>query len=666
MSEITWSLMHPTPLDAEYMKRVVAEADASPVKVDSFEICAECHGLLGGLDGLSFYDRYPSLQRNNQAVAANIATLKEVLKIAHDSGRPVYYWHREVTVPDGLVKLIPELLDRKGEFNLLGQAFEDLLRYKFQQAFDNVPELDGIVLTLTEADYSAIHNSTPELYPPEQVVAKVAGIFADELQKRGKRFILRSFGSIAKDYEDILAGASLLEKQGIRFEVETKITPYDFNPFLPENPFLHHTGNLTLGAECDSLGEFLGAGYLPAENTANILRWVKGAQKAGVNRFAIRCDRVGNNVFEKYPLNLFAYMRAISDENVTAEQIENEYFSSYPPKIQPDMKKLSRLGLEAILKTNYLKGNLIFHQFPPKVSLKYLKAGGFFGCFKEHVPLKALAEIWSILSGNSTGTRAELLSEKNAAVTMVQDGIAIIESEKADLPESEYLRLKELWSNLLCASECILAFCTCTAAYFDDMEQMSPEHPKLSAAVKNAEKIFLKYDDTGTAMESNEGFVNGMERNLFLSKNDIADVYPRPLRGMLRLIQEEYEAEYRARMKYGNWQDLFIPGSITDEWRCERAMHGCHAAMKENRLCRIIGNQVFPNGTLGFELNAEQERNMICFAGQGNARITVNGECYEEELTENTSLTVAPGRKFHVILQGLSGDYPILFAAGIR
>ena len=37
--EITWSLMHPTPLDVDYMKLVVKKA--AEYRVDSFEICAD-------------------------------------------------------------------------------------------------------------------------------------------------------------------------------------------------------------------------------------------------------------------------------------------------------------------------------------------------------------------------------------------------------------------------------------------------------------------------------------------------------------------------------------------------------------------------------------------------------------------------------------------------
>lgn len=666
MPELSWSLMHPTALDAEYMKRVVQEADASPVKVDSFEICAECHGLLGGLDGLCFYDRYPALQRDNSAVAANIAKMREILRLAHESGRPVYYWHREVTVPDGLVKLVPALLDDKGEFNLLGDAFEELLRYKFQQAFENVPELDGIVLTLTEADYSAIHNSAPELYPPEKVVAKVAGIFADELHKRGKRFILRSFGSIAKDYEDILAGAALLDRQGVRFEVETKITPYDFDPFLPENPFLHHTGNLSLGAECDSLGEFLGAGYLPAENTANIVRWVRGAQMKKVDRFAIRCDRVGNNVFTQYPLNLYAYMRAISEQDISAGQIEQDYFSRYPAEIRDQLLRLSHMGIETVLKTNYVRGNLIFHQFPPKPSFKYLKAGGFFACFKEHVPLKALDGIWSILFQQTTGSHHELAAEKEAAVKMANEGIAIVNALMGKIPDAEYVRLNKLWHNLLCAAECLQAFCACVIAYFEDMAVLSADHPNLTAAMDTAEQVFLRYDASGETLKVQGGFVNGQERDAFILRNNIADIYPRPLRGMLQLLSEEYGAELAARRKYCAWDDLYVAGAITDEWRSERTMHGCHATLQDGQLCRIVGNQVFPNGTLGFELNGKQPHDSVLLSGQGTAEIVVNGKSFITELTPETCLKVERGNCFHLLVKGIAGGYPVLFAAGLR
>lgn len=617
--------MHPTPLDADYMRRVVREADASPYRVDSFEICAMCHSLLGGLDGLSHYVDYPELKLDHAAIDANIRTLREILDIAHKSGRPVYYWHREVTVPSGLVDLIPGLLDAKQEFNLLGTPFEKLLRYKLTQAFTAVSELDGVVLTLTEADYSAIHNSTPEKYPPAEVVSKVAGIFHDELAKRGKRFILRSFGSIAKDYQDILAGARMLSDKGSFFEIETKITPYDFDPFLPENPFLKHTGELTLCAECDSLGEFLGAGNLPAENVDNIVRWVRAARMENVDRFAIRVDRVGNHVFDAYPVNLYAYMWAINDPEASPEDIYTAFAGThYPEACRAELIALGKQGLEAVLKTHFIRGNVIFHQNPPNASFKYFKAGGFFANFAENVKLEHLSGIWSVLSGQRTGMRREILEEKRQAVILAQDGLSRLEKLRPLLPEKEYCRLTRQWNNLFCAAKSVEAFCMCVAAYFEDMEKGDPKHAVLMKAIAVADRI---YSEWNPAESEKVESVNGMEHNPFQLRNKIADIYPGPLRTLSHMLEEEYDAEFAASHDpaFQNAIDLVIPGAVTDEWRCGRYMHACHAILKDGRPCRIVGNPVFPNGTLTLEMAGTSTPSELLLKGYGSISLKING-----------------------------------------
>ncbi|MBP5181800.1 MAG: hypothetical protein J6331_02105, partial [Lentisphaeria bacterium] len=555
-------------------------------------------------------------------------------------------------------------LDEKGEFDLLGEAFTELLRCKIDEAFGSVPELDGIVLTLTEADYSAIHNSTPDLYPPEKVVEHVTKVFYEELARRGKRLILRSFGSIAKDYEDILAGAKMASDENMRFEVETKITPYDFDPFLPENPFLRHTGKLTLGAECDCLGEFLGAGNLPAENVENILRWVRAAQAAKVDRYAIRLDRVGNNVFDCYPVNIYAYMRAINAKSVSAEEIRNDFASSrYPGSCREELVSLGRQGLEAILKMNYIKGNVIFHQTPPHASFKYFKAGGFFSNFKENVPLKYNSGIWGVLSGNRTGTRKKLLAEKEKALSLAKDGFARVKKLEKLLPAEEFTRLSRLWSNLVCAAECILIFCRCTAAYFDSMEENDPTAAKLKKAVAEGEKFFRSLD---VKKSGKEVFFNGLDRGLFDVRKNILQVYAAPLRALCGMLHEEYEAEFAARhlKEMKKAEDLIVPGGITDEWRCERFMHACHAVLEEGVLSRIVGNQVFPNGTLETVMHGkENAAHVLKIRGEGELFVTVNGRKktvlrLDGKTTER--LALPRGRHYTITFARGKKDFPRL------
>ena len=665
--EITWSLMHPTPLNPRYMRQVVREADSSPVKVNSFEICAMCHSTLGGLDGLGHYEGYNLPDLDHQAIDENIKKLTEILDIAHKSGRPVYYWHREVTVPRGLVDQIPGLLDEKGEFDLLGEAYENLIRLKFKQAYDNIPDLDGVVLTLTEADFSAIHNSTPEKYPPAEVVRKVAGIFYDELTKRGKRFILRSFGSIAQDYLDILAGAELLAAEGKHFEVETKITPYDFDPFLPENPFLKQIDGLTLSAECDSLGEFLGAGRLPAHFPEYIVNWVRSAQKAGVSRFTIRTDRKHSSVFDTYPVNLNAYMRAITEKEVTADVVREEFFTSrYGEETGKILNELGKKGLSAVLKAHFVRGNVVFHQNPPEPSFKYLKAGGFFANFKEHVPLKNLENIWAVLSHQSTVSRHEILEEKLEALSIAQNGLDKLESLKNTLSASDYTVLSDQWQNLFCCCSSMAAFCRCVCAYFDDMESFDAAGSNLAAAISEAEKVYAKwsYKTQNAAV-----FVNGMEETKCDDFRAISQVYPAPLETLSRMLTEEYSAEFAARTakELDGAVDFIIPGAITDEWRCERAMHACHAILKNGRPCRIVGNQVFPNGTLGFTLEGNNNPIVLYLKGYGSFNITVNGrDSFNAVLNGTQEFALNCTGKVHIKLSRNDGtDYPEIFAAAL-
>ena len=453
--EITWSLMHPTALDPDYLRRVIREAESGRWHVDSFELCARCHSPLGGLDGLLPAAATAGLDVDRAAINANIALLREILAAAHASKRPLYYWHREVTTAPGTLRLHPELLDGNGEFDLLGQPFERLLRAKIAGAFESVPELDGIVLTLTEAEYSVLHNSRPEKYPPAEVVRRIAGIFCDELEQRGKRFILRSFGSIDADYRSILAGAELLAAEGRRFEIETKITPFDFDPFLPENPYLVHTGGLALGAEFDVLGEFLGAGLLPAEDIEGTLRRVAAARRAGVDRYAIRLDRGGRSVFDTQPANLEACMAAIADPELTAETFRSAAARRRhrTPEVGRALDALAQRGFEAVLKTHFVHGNVIFHVNPPGRTLGILKASGFFAFFSEQVPLRHLAGIWSILADHTTGTRAELLAEKEEAAALAAAGLNEAETLRSQLPAAEYEGLRRRWRTLLGAAE---------------------------------------------------------------------------------------------------------------------------------------------------------------------------------------------------------------------
>jgi hypothetical protein len=93
--EISWSIMHPTAIDVDYMKRVVAKA-AEYGGVDSFEACGDCHSAYGGINGLSMLEPYPNAHAlvDPASVRKARAELREICRLAHSIGKPLYYWHR--------------------------------------------------------------------------------------------------------------------------------------------------------------------------------------------------------------------------------------------------------------------------------------------------------------------------------------------------------------------------------------------------------------------------------------------------------------------------------------------------------------------------------------------------------------------------------------------
>lgn len=148
------------------MQKVIEESEGRIV--DNFEICGACNAFTrGSLDGLLMFEEYPLAMaaQDSAAVRHNQKSLKRIVEMCHEAGKKVVYWHREVLCNPGMVASVPELLNAEGEFDLLGEEYEKFLRYKICKTFELVPDLDGLVLTLTEASFSAIHNSRPDLYP---------------------------------------------------------------------------------------------------------------------------------------------------------------------------------------------------------------------------------------------------------------------------------------------------------------------------------------------------------------------------------------------------------------------------------------------------------------------------------------------------------------------
>jgi len=599
--EISWSIMHPTAIDTNYMARVAAKA-AEYGGVDSFEVCGDCHRGYSGINGLSMLERYPHAHANVDpaAVEQNRREMAAICEIAHAAGKPLYYWHREIFIPKGLLEDLPGLLDADGEFDLLGNDYRDWLRYKLDETFRHCPGLDGIVLTLTEADYSVIHNSNPSRYPPQKVVEELVGLFAEEHERRGKRFILRSFGSNTQDYIDIIGGAKRAAAKHA-FEIETKVTEADFVPWLPKNPFLKKNPPLTLGAECDALGEYLSAGYLPAAQVGRIREYVESAREEGADRYTIRIDRVGNSIFDSaHEVNLYAYMRFIRDPSATEDGVIAEYAAKRFGDAAGEMANIVKGELEMIRNIHYVASNLVFHSFPLKANFKTVKAGGIFSVYRENSSLEATKDIWSILSHMRTPSHAQILAEKEKGLEMAEAGLKKIESLRGKMPADEYARQHRAFAAAVKAAKTLQAFAKCCVAYFEDMAARRDEPVSLRRESESAVRVIESMmDNPADDFTGNKAYFSVVGKNL-----DRA--YFAGARYYCRELLNEYACERSLRRAYearADVIDFVTVGGIYDDNRTIRTMHGAYTQTLPGRVVRQAGNPIFPNGTISVQFS---------------------------------------------------------------
>jgi hypothetical protein len=388
---------------------------------------------------------------------------------------------------------------------------------------------------------------------------------------------------------------------------------------LPPNPFLKKIPGLSLGAECDCLGEYLGAGYLPAANVEHIVSYVREAQSKGVDRFALRLDRIANMIFDSaYEVNLFAYHRAIDDPEADADSIWREWALRNWPACPDEMTAITSQGIEVVKKVNFIRGNVMFHMFPLQASLKWIKAGGIFALFKENISLEWQSGSWSMLSYDSSPeNRRLILKEKDEAVEIITEQLEKIEKLKARLSTDQYRQVHKEWVAALEVARLYRIFCRCVCAYFDDMEHRCNQAPSLNEAIREASPFFRRYltDDEMRFDQNASGRADALEYHAMQSRTDpLKNVYALPMWGVLNELVREYDCEYKSRQAWegrAGVLDIIFFGALTDEWRIRRYMHASHSVLHDGRPSRIVGNRIFPNGYLEFSFNAPVYSNLL-------------------------------------------------------
>ncbi len=653
--EITWSLFHPVAPDLGQMEKYIEEA--AKYKVGSFEIC----GLERvGLDRYLLYEDYHHVRRQKDEAAVENAReeMNRIVRMTHDSGRKVTFWHREVHLPEGMKDALPALLDGSGEIDFNSDAYWNFIRLKIREFFRAVPGMDGIVLTLTESDYSVVHNSDPGKYPPVQVAARLIKTFAETLDRLGKSMTFRTFGSIDEDYQ-VLSAAADIALEEYEFEIETKITPYDWSLYLPPNSYIKKRKMGTSAAEFDVVGEFFGLGEIPCLFPDRLIEHVKFAMAKGCGRLSARLDRLGRTVIgSANEMNLYAFETAAENPECSPDEIWSRYAKERWGEASGELISIMKSSEEMIRKSYYIDGHMFSQN--PIPSWHMIMLGGIFSVFKEKILLDFTEGLWSILSEKTSPTHSEILKEKEDALSIAEKGYRRVQSFKEKIPVGEREMLIKAWDKARYITRMHLNTARMLVVYFEEMEK----------GVRVPEKLHSLLEESARyATKAKSAF-----------SEDLVCEFAEAVVENSGHFKEHYAAEYAAQSEWENEEaiiDYVVCGGITYEWRVKRYMHASKPLIIDGRPSRIVGNKVFPNGFLEYRMKIDpMKRNeaLILFHGSGGAlRVIINGIAhtfYPEEaerfnrasiLTENTNDSYVTVR-----IEKAEDAYPVLGGIGIR
>ena len=294
---------HATPMDLDYLLRVIEAA----VKYgfNAIQICGDTHGE-GNLDGLTEFVRFPKANevQDVEAVRRRREILRQGCRVAHKYGLEVYYWHHELWYPERLAEVYPDWFVPAPEnrftrdLRVVGALVPrvdadapiwEFMDAKFDEAFEQCPELDGTVMTIQEARVP--------IYCLFDDFSRQVGALLDQYKRLeaahdrvGKKWIVRTFAWREHEYRVV---TEALRKWRPSLPIESKGVPMDWSLYFPYDPLLGKFRGRTKHVELAPSCEFHGCTRHPVAHPWYFTENLKFAAQRGHTGAALRMDRGG-------------------------------------------------------------------------------------------------------------------------------------------------------------------------------------------------------------------------------------------------------------------------------------------------------------------------------------------------------------------------------------
>ena len=208
--------------------------------------------------------------------------ISEVAKRAADKGIRFFLEVKEMSYPEELVELHPELMVTKGVVCPTHPFWWEFMRAKYQELVEDIPDIGGVLVSpgTRESKLSlSVHNCTCDRcrsYDPSVWYKNILQSMYEPLQAKGKLLVVRDFAYSRTEQNLILDACSSVSKD---IAVTLKNTPHDFYPPFPDNPRIGHMGDHPQWIEFDTWGNYYAFGFFPVSVVEDMQRRLRYAKK---------------------------------------------------------------------------------------------------------------------------------------------------------------------------------------------------------------------------------------------------------------------------------------------------------------------------------------------------------------------------------------------------
>jgi len=257
--------------------------------------------------------------------------INELIKKAHNNEIELFIWTHEIS---GL----PEEFIVNGKTDLDNPLLWEWLKKKYENLFEVIPDVDGIILTFSETDIP--------VYEDEKVITKMSK--AERVAK-----ILNTVNEVVRAHNKILWARTWGEKvdlvaEGIRLTpediwVENKNVISDFDTYWPHHPLTGAYGTRPQIVEFDLNGQYLGRSWIPSAKPDYLKYRLQYAINKGVRGFVGRVGTLGYGWESTYgvleipnthaintpnEINLYAFSKIIQNPDIDTKDIWQEWVST--------------------------------------------------------------------------------------------------------------------------------------------------------------------------------------------------------------------------------------------------------------------------------------------------------------------------------------------------